>query len=270
MLDILKQGRDEYGYDAVKAEFEAEGTRTDELLRLMEIARKAGLDVGLKIGGCEAVRDLIESRQFGVEYVIAPMIETPYALTKYIQAKNKIYSAEEQQFTKFLFNIETETAFRSLAELMRLSGEPGGVDGVVFGRVDYSCSMGLTSDDINTPAVTSHCVEAASSCRDLGLDFVVGGGVSRDALPVLCEIARTHLSRFETRKIIFRGDALPTEETGSLDDTPVGRGLLEAVRFEILWLLNKREYYNGIGAEDNKRIEMLEARWSVLKAGATA
>jgi hypothetical protein len=256
MCELLKNGKEAYGVVATKAEFEAEGTRTDELLRLLEIAHRADVGIALKVGGCEAIRDMLEAKQFGVSYIIAPMVETPYALSKYIQAIGTVFTNEEREEITFLFNLETITAYENLEEMATLASSSPGCDGVVFGRVDFAGSLGIGRTGIESEEVTARAEKAAALCRDKGLEFVVGGAVSIDAVPNLQRIHDVYLSRFETRKVVFQGP--------SLDHLELENALKDAVHFELLWLLNKRDYYGFIHREDENRITMLENRWKVL------
>ena len=260
MLEVLKSLRDNFGVVAIKAEFEAEGTRIDELMRLIEIVRKLNLKLGIKIGGCEAMKDLMECKQFGTEYIIAPMVETGYALKKFIDAKNKIFDVEEKKVTDFLINIETKTTTDNLEKIIKMNNtykETDKINGWVFGRVDYTMSYGLNRDDINTNEdVTNSAIEVSKQAKKNNLELVVGGAVSIDAVNILKKIKEVHLNRFETRKVIFSSDAL---EINNLE-----KGLLEAVNFELLWLKNKKNYYGSIYQEDDKRIQMLNDRWKIM------
>jgi hypothetical protein len=258
MLALLKKGKEEFGVVAVKAEFEAEGTRVDELLRLLEVARRADVKVGLKIGGCEAIRDLIECRQFGVDYIIAPMVETPYALSKYIAARDKVFPADERGDISFLFNVETHSTFTQLAEMGEIAGREG--VGMVFGRVDFAGSLGHDRSFVNSPDMLEFVQATAEVAREKGVELVTGGGVSAASMDFLRQVKKTKLDRFETRKVIFDG--------GILDTNSVEQGLGVAIQFELLWLKNKRDFYATISAEDEKRIAMMENRQQPKVAAA--
>lgn len=250
MLDILKKLRNEYGVLSVKAEFEAEGVRSDELIWLLEIAHKSDLKTALKIGGCEAVRDLIESITYGCDYIIAPMIESKYSLEKFISAKNKIY--KNNTSTEFLFNLETKTGFENKDTMILEANNK--LNGCVFGRVDYSGSLGLARNQIENKKITDDVIKVAKLAKNNNLELVVGGGISASSIPSLKDIKNIHLTRFETRKIIFSADSLEIKN--------FEQGLALAVEFELLWLKNKRKFYSDIYMEDENRITMLENRQS--------
>ncbi len=257
MAAILNRGRENFGVVSIKAEFEAEGTRLEELLRLVDISRAAGLPLTVKIGGCEAIRDLLESKQIGVRYVVAPMVETGYAASKYVSAKNIVFSADEQEDTDFLLNIETITGFNNREEIAKAISGDNGADGLVFGRVDFVGSLGWSRDEINKQATSDYIVKIAELCKEQDKQLVMGGGVSIESIEALRQVAEIRLDRFETRKVVFDAEKALNSD--------IEKGLVDAVHFELLWLENKRDYYSGIAEEDEKRIMMLSARHKELE-----
>ena len=97
-------------------------------------------------------------------------------------------------------------------------------------RVDCAGSLGLARDSINSPELTNYALTASKSAKNNNLDFVRGGAVSSDSLEVIRKVAAVHLTRFETRKVVFSGDSTTIDN--------IEQELVNTVHFEMFWLLN--------------------------------
>ena len=194
----------------------------------------------------------------GVGRIVAPMIESPFALQKYLAATKLAYPPEERAVTRFLINIETKTGFGCIDDILGIP-EIALLDGVVLGRVDMTGSLGLGRDEINTAPILEIARALSQKLKAKGKEFGVGGGVSAHSLPFFKDLGPGAIDVYETRKVIFGcPGALATGEAG----------ILKAVGFELMWLKNKRDYYSLIASEDNQRITMLETRYRDLIAKA--
>ena len=256
MVAALTDLKENHYVAGVKAEFEAEGTRMEEALRLKEIVTKAGLELTIKIGGCEAIKDLFEARTIGVNTIVAPMIETAYALKKYVNATKYVFPKEEWNDVKFLINIETITGFNNLNEIIQTK-EFEDIDGITLGRVDMTGSMGMSREDINSDVIFDIAQKIAMKTKEYNKQLAIGGGVSAYSLPFFKKLPQNSLTKYETRKVIF--DAQKALQSENAD-----KGILKAVGFELMWLRNKREFYGMIFREDETRLELLEKRYKSL------
>jgi len=252
MVDVLKKLKEEYGVFEIKAEFEAEGARMEEMMRLKDVTTfVGGLPIIMKVGGVEAVTDVYNALSIGVKGIIAPMAETPFALSKWLGLIKNLVAPDNAKDIQFAFNAETITTHHNLKAMLALP-DIGLLTGMTVGRVDLTGSMGLSRDEINTSdQVNLVCKGMLARAKALGLKTGLGGGISAEAIPVIAELAKAGiLDKFETRKVVFPSESWKHGEIA----------ILCAIKFELLWLKSKRRYYSGIRAEDEHRIAMLEKR----------
>lgn len=251
MIEVLKRLKDSYGVFEIKAEFEAEGSRMEEMMRLKDVTSAVGLPIILKIGGCEAVTDIYNALSIGVKGIIAPMIETPFALSKYINIIRTMVAEDNSNDIEFAFNVETITAVKNLTDILNVS-DIGVISGITVGRVDLSGSMLIPKSQINSSLeLFNTCFHVLAKARQHDIKTGLGGGIAKETLPLVEQYSQAGvLDKFETRKVVFPVEAYRHGE----------QAILEAIRFELLWLQSKRRYYSRIKVEDEKRIEMLEAR----------
>jgi 4-hydroxy-2-oxoheptanedioate aldolase len=261
MVDVLADLRENHHVFSIKAEFESEGARVDEILRLKEIVLKAGLELTLTAGGCEALYDLHLIRLIGASRVVGPMIESPYALKKYLSSVRRVFPDGEREEIQACIVVETINACHAFEQMLALP-EIGELSGIVMGRVDLLGSMGLGRDVINSPKILAMARDLFTKAKQRSLACGIGGGASAQALPFFRDVGGDLMDHYETSKVLFRCP-------GALG-SGAAAGLAKATRFELLWLQSKQNYYVGLAAEDEKRLRMMESRYEAAKEAAGA
>jgi hypothetical protein len=256
LIGSLYKGKEQHSFSGVKAEFEAEGSRVDDLKILLFAGKTAGLETIVKIGGCEALRDMRDLASMGrVENVVAPMIESPFALQKFINMSRKV--ADESGFRPHLyFNLETVSAWRSFDEILDLASSSDQVHGVTFGRGDFAESLGLARSEVDSSAVSDVVLQACQKVVARNLKFCVGGSITAKSIGVLRDLSRLNAHAFESRKISWFFDDIPPS------DEEFTMNLEAGLRFELDWLESKRERYLRMADEDESRRSALKSRFS--------
>jgi hypothetical protein len=219
-------------------------------MRLKDVVDKVDLPLILKIGGVEAVTNIYEALTLGARGIIAPMAETAYAASKFLEAINTFVPADNQADIEFAINIETITAYQNIDSILDLDRITL-LRSITVGRVDFAGSLGDERNFVDSNKMLVYCTEIFQKAKARGLRTGLGGAISLESSSFIGNlVSQDLLNKYETRKVVYRADAIQT----------IAEGLPAGIKFELLWLKSKRRYYHRATGEDEKRITMLERR----------
>jgi hypothetical protein len=250
MVELLKTLRNDYCLIGIKAELEVEAAMPDDLHRLKEITMAADVPITFKIGGCEAVSDMAQARMLGVDKLVAPMIESAFALEKFVNAANCLFGSDELEDMSLVANIETITAFNAYDEMLSLP-QFGDLTGISIGRKDLTMSMKLARDKIDSEEVFKVCYEIISRTKEKypACMCTIGGINGSQSIECLKRFEK-NIDAFETRKVITDARVLSSEKAIE--------GFKKSLEFELMWYKTKSEHYQELSTIDcgyTQRIE---------------
>ncbi|MEG1519958.1 MAG: aldolase/citrate lyase family protein [Clostridia bacterium] len=247
LIEKAKKLVEYYGVYAFKSDFEDEGSTYDETAFLRELSLNVNAKLNIKIGGAEAVTDMLMARKLCADGIVAPMIESPFAVKKYKTALTRVFG--DRKILR-LINVESVTAEFNLDGI--LNEAVGGIDGVVIGRVDFTSSINFDRGEINTDVVTRRVKAMLEKVQNAKLMSAFGGGIYRNAVSEIEKLWDT-CDFFETRKTIF--------DKNKLSNIDIMKAIYYSVDFEIAFMKYRQEKFES-SRYDAKRLEMIEKEYN--------
>ena len=171
----------ERGVIGIKQSFEDEGVIIDDVLKIKRLCDSLKLDLNVKIGGCEAISDINNCVSFGASGIVAPMIESEFALEKYIESIISKTNDEIRSKTEFYINIESKTAFSNLNEILS-SPSSKLLTGIVVGRSDLTKSLGLGKQDFQSKEICEIIEKIFSEAKSYEFKTIMGGNIGYSSL----------------------------------------------------------------------------------------
>lgn len=240
------------GASAVKQSLEDEGASFEDIKKMKNLTSKVGLDLNVKIGGCEAKNDIFFCKRIGVNGIVSPMIESKYALNKFIQTVKK------DKKTSLYINLESDLAFKNVREIIN-SKHFKSLRGIVIGRSDLAGSLGLTKKEVDSKKIYKKVHKVLSSIKKKKKNIVckMGGSLtykSKNFIELLFK--KKLINRIETRNV----EILLSKRTIS----NLKQLIFLAFDFEMEWIKNKlrhQKHKNKVIVNDySSRIKEIKNR----------
>jgi hypothetical protein len=233
---------------SIKTSFEDEGADFIEVLFLKTFCDRNNIPLVLKIGGGEAIRDIKDANKMQINKLVAPMLESKFALEKFIQSCEKHYDVTNG---KLAINVESETCYKNLQDIFS-SPYFSKLSSITVGRGDLVQSMELDryNGAVDSEEVLNITRNIFSLARTKNMGCTLGGSMTSTSEKfVITLIAEELLDKFETRNVIFNKEALNYYSFSQL--------IKAALEFELNYLTAKRDYYNNLYNQDIIRINKL-------------
>jgi len=194
-LTLLKR----CGAVGVKTSFEDEGAHPVNVYKLRTMTNKVDLELNLKIGGAEARTDFNIGIDIGIDGVVAPMIESEFALSKFTSFSKNI------DITRGI-NIESKQAIDNV-DSMLVSEHIDPIDYVCIGRVDLASSYNKSRDFIESAEFRNIVTDTLIKIKDKNKKTCMGGSVDLSSYDFIRYLYKNNLiDKVETRYIIFKVD----------------------------------------------------------------
>lgn len=240
---------------AIKAEFEAEGTRIEELSIISFLCSKYSIPLTLKIGGTCAKRDIYEAFQVGANNILVPMVESDFSLEYFINC----YESFKSNFESFnncpsiSINIESIKGIENLDLIIeKINKMSQKFEFIVIGRSDLASSVRIL--DVNSNSILDLTKKIIKKSYKNNIKVAIGGNLTYDSYDFLKHFNQNELEAFESRKCTFFN-------SNNLDRNTFKEIINKALEFELSWLNLKRNMYSVRSEEENLRIFKIKERF---------